>query len=166
MEVWLAVSGMLALLGGGAGALAYYRNYTARTQVQGAPGLTVSQTIAANVAKAFASGAISSTTPVATGLTYTQAKAYAANGYVVIGGDAYAAGTNRASAYVPPPPTSVDSAATGPAPGYHAAPPIVVDTAATGPADGYHAAPALVQTPAQLRAAKEAAFGITPAGSQ
>ena len=107
MEALIVISGLLAAAPVGAVGLGY-ANATPNAPIP----QTNPNTLPGNIIAAVQTGAIAPTatttpsgapTPVATGLTYAQAVAYRQKGYVIIGGSAYAPGTDPAAAYAPRP---------------------------------------------------------------
>lgn len=145
MEVWLAVSGMLALLGGGAGALAYYRkNFGAGSTSAGGGSGTASDP--------FTPYDLGPTTPIApqpglegiadtiSGTTYVDTASGAVetiqNGTVVhtdagiVSPLPTGIGPSVVKGYVPPAPVVVDTYHAAPTPGQAAAAAQVAATAA------------------------------------
>jgi hypothetical protein len=146
MEVWLAVSGLLALWGGGAGALAYYRNHLGNPAASSTAAPTGDGSDAPFVPPDLGpTTTIDTSTNTVSGVTTAYSSAAGGivektvNGKVVqvsagiISPIPVGIGPSTIKNYVPPAPTSVDTAATGPAPGYHAAPLLIIpDPSYTG----------------------------------
>jgi hypothetical protein len=108
MEIALAVSGLLALLGGGAGALAYYRNNLS--------GLTAPQAAAAaNIQSGLAGvGSVVATDVLDTFFGGPAPNAVAPPAVITSPLPTIVTGPSTVKGYVPPPPTSVDTATSPP----------------------------------------------------